>query len=46
MVENPIVGPKFRPFSTDVTIFLSKLGCTATALQLNRLSECIIFQTF
>jgi hypothetical protein len=32
MVENGIVGPHFRPFSTRVTVCLSEYRCTVIAL--------------
>jgi len=46
MVGYPIVGSKFRPFSTHVTVPLSKFACIAIVLILKRLSECISFPTF
>jgi hypothetical protein len=46
MVENLIVRPKFRPFSTQVTISLSNFSCTTTAVILKDLSECRRFHTF
>jgi hypothetical protein len=31
MVENQVIGPKFRPFSIDITFLLSKFSCAALA---------------
>jgi hypothetical protein len=46
MVKNPIVGPKFRPFSMDVTVSLPKFSYIAITVILKRLSECTRFLTF
>jgi hypothetical protein len=46
MVENPIVGPQFKPFSTHVTVSLSKFSCIAIALILECLPECNRSHTF
>jgi hypothetical protein len=45
-VENPIVGPKFRPFSMHIIVSLSKFSCTAIAVILQRLFESTRFCTF
>jgi hypothetical protein len=45
MVENPIVRPKFKPFSTHITVSVSKFSYIAAVLILKRLSECTIFRT-
>jgi len=46
MVENPIVMPRFKPFSTHVTLSLSKISFTVMALILKLLLECTRFRTF
>jgi hypothetical protein len=46
MVENPIVGPKFRPFSVHISFYFSKFTYTTIALILKCLYECTTFHTF
>jgi hypothetical protein len=46
MVENPIVEPKFRHFSTYVTVSLSKFNHIAIALILKLPYECTGFSIF
>jgi hypothetical protein len=45
MVENPIIGPKVRPFSMHLTVYLNSIA-QPVALILKRLSECTRFCTF
>jgi hypothetical protein len=32
VMENPVVGQNFRPFSTHITVSVSKFSCTSIAL--------------
>jgi hypothetical protein len=49
-VENPIIGPKFRPFSTHITVSFSKYSCITIALIPKRLNlkalDSALFQHF
>jgi hypothetical protein len=46
IMENLVVGAKFRDFSTRITLPLSKFNCIAIVLILKRLSESSTFRTF